>query len=542
MSVLIYYFFSKAKYNDLKNSELKDKKASIEMTLMQSGEYLTKFARDYTIWDAFADYIKTKNDKWLDDNINTLISTKQIQYYWIFDSKYNLVNSDHDADVNGLKFPTSKDILANNARVFHFYIKENNRIIDIAGASIHSAKDPARKTAPLGYFFIGSFLDSSKISNLGSVTNSKAFLSTDTSYSMPCGQFQRLIFMDLKGVSSEPIARIFFVMDDNVEKSEAKYNLIILCAYAAFIIVFLAFAYFAIEKILSSPLRQIIRSLKNENPDELKSLINRNDEFKIIASQINDSFEQKHKIESQYQLISEQNEKLEELNATKDKFFSIIAHDLRNPFGVILSTTEFLANPDYELTRDEIIDFSKDINHTARMLFNLLENLLTWARSQRGTVAFEPTSLDAKELIETTRFVVDSQAESKNIKFEYEIEDDLVCFGDRNMLLTVLRNLTTNAIKFTKNEGKIILGATSINTNTAQFFVKDDGVGISPENIQKLFRIDVNVTTIGTSEEKGTGLGLILCKEFVNKNSGEIRVESVEGKGSNFIFTIPKAV
>lgn len=241
---------------------------------------------------------------------------------------------------------------------------------------------------------------------------------------------------------------------------------------------------------------------------------------------------------SRLQLKKIANKKLQELNAMKDKFFGIIAHDLKNPFNIIFGFTEILLHEFDTLSREDKLRFIREIDKSSRQTFKLLENLLYWSRSQTGRMDFKPKVLNLTWMIKETFSVFESLAKNKNISLSTNATDDVEAFGDEEMIKTVLRNLISNGIKFTNSGGKVSVLLKSIDGNK-EITVEDTGVGIKEETKEKLFSIENVSTSDGTHGEKGTGLGLILCKEFVEKNGGTIRVESEIGKGSKFIFTIP---
>jgi PAS domain S-box-containing protein len=237
--------------------------------------------------------------------------------------------------------------------------------------------------------------------------------------------------------------------------------------------------------------------------------------------------------------LEESEKKLNELNASKDKLFSIIGHDLRGHFNVLNSMTQMLSK-DYNMLSDEDrLECIGAIASTSRQSYKLLENLLNWARSQTGMMEFAPERLHLDQVISGIIGLLKGQAENKGISLSSSVPEQLMVKADRNMMETVLRNLISNAIKFTAIGGTIIISAFE-SEKSVKISVSDSGIGLSAEDIQKLFRIDVNNKEIGSSREKGTGLGLILCKEFIEKHNGTIWVESKPGRGSNFIFTLPK--
>lgn len=238
------------------------------------------------------------------------------------------------------------------------------------------------------------------------------------------------------------------------------------------------------------------------------------------------------------QKLTESERELKILNETKDKFFSIISHDLKNPFNVMVTLTKYLSDNFDQIDREDLKNGLIDIKNSVNRSFELLTNLLDWARSQTGKIKFSPKDVSIYELIISSIYLLKINADKKNIKLKMDVHTDLHIMADYNMLETIIRNLISNAIKFTKEGGTVTVKAIKQHQNT-QIIVKDTGVGISKEDIEKLFRIDVSHTTVGTGEEKGTGLGLILCKEFAEKHGGTVSVTSQVGKGSTFIITIP---
>jgi PAS domain S-box-containing protein len=237
-------------------------------------------------------------------------------------------------------------------------------------------------------------------------------------------------------------------------------------------------------------------------------------------------------------LLKERESQLRELNSTKDKLFSIIAHDLRGPFNAIIGLSELLIkkSKDFEVTKTE--KYLGIINTTAENTLILLDNLLDWANSQTGKNIYKPEKTNLGAIISEILEVSKSIAKIKNISLNYIQTDDVEVYADVNMLKTILRNLISNAIKYTHSNGEISISAAK-NQNNIEITVSDNGVGISEETRDKLFEIDSNITTTGTADEKGSGLGLILCKDFVEKHGGKIWVKSELGKGSAFTFSLP---
>jgi len=237
--------------------------------------------------------------------------------------------------------------------------------------------------------------------------------------------------------------------------------------------------------------------------------------------------------------LIQQKEALEVADATKNKFFSIIAHDLRSPFNGFLGLTEIMAEELETLTLTDIQNLAYSMKKSATNLFHLLENLLLWSRMQQGTIPFEPKMLPLLNILDESIHMMLELAKNKNISLISKIPSDIEVYADVNILQTIFRNLVSNALKFTSNGGKVTLNARTTENNSVEISIEDSGIGMSPDLISKLFRIDMQISRIGTNNEPSTGLGLILCKEFVEKHGGEIWVESNIDQGSIFYFTLP---
>ena len=223
----------------------------------------------------------------------------------------------------------------------------------------------------------------------------------------------------------------------------------------------------------------------------------------------------------------------------KDKFFSIIAHDLKSPLSAIAGLSELLAENVNAKDLDEVETLSTFILQSSKKAIELLTNLMEWSRSETGRMEFTPKKLSLRETINKTVEIFTLNAQSKRITINSDIPESLYVFADLAMLSTILRNLISNALKFTFANGKVDISTTE-NENEVIVEVADNGKGMSEEILKKLFRIDENISSMGTENEKGTGLGLILCKEFVERHGGRIWVKSEEGKGSSFYFSISK--
>ncbi|MBU8893877.1 MAG: PAS domain S-box protein [Bacteroidales bacterium] len=274
----------------------------------------------------------------------------------------------------------------------------------------------------------------------------------------------------------------------------------------------------------------------------LTHLIDKNGEtINLIAidSDITKIKQAEREILKQHREIEEQRDKLAISNATKNKFFRIIAHDLRNPISTLAGSTNLIFNDFDEYNKEQTKGFIGELNKLSLTTFNLLENLLDWSSTQMGDIVFSPKPVDLQLIINENIELINRKVNSKNIRLITNIKNDPIAFSDENMIKTVIRNLLSNAVKFTPENGKIEISV-NVNNDYINCSVKDSGIGISREDQKKLFRIDTHHSTPGLSNEKGSGLGLILCKEFIEKNGGEISVSSTPQKGTTITFTLKK--
>lgn len=289
-----------------------------------------------------------------------------------------------------------------------------------------------------------------------------------------------------------------------------------------------------LEKLVDSRTREI----KSKNTALAKQTDELSETNTLLEERQQVIEEQTEELRSQKEELIIVNDNLEELNKTKDKFFSIIAHDLKNPFNTILGFAELLDKNYNRLSEEKRRSFSKAIHDSADNVYNLLENLLQWARSQTNGLMFDPVSLNMNELIEENIELLKEMYRKKNITINFAPLETFEAFADGNMINTVIRNLLTNAVKFTNTQGEVSIKL-SKEDNKILLTVSDNGIGISEEDKKKLFRIDGHFLREGTGGELGTGLGLLLCKEYVELNNGRICLDSKVAEGSIFRIAIP---
>jgi ligand-binding sensor domain-containing protein/signal transduction histidine kinase len=293
------------------------------------------------------------------------------------------------------------------------------------------------------------------------------------------------------------------------------------------------------NKMLAKVVDNRTRELKQKNNLMKQQSLELNETNTLLEERQQQIEEQTEKLMFQKEELQQVNMELNELNATKDKFFSIIAHDIKNPFNSILGFSDLLLNNFTDWTDEKKLQIIRIIYDSSQSLFELLDNLLQWSRSQRGMIEFDPVTMELNQLINGAIYLLKDSAAAKKIEIKTDfLESGIYLSADIRMIDAIFRNILSNAIKFTYPGGAIQI-RTGIHDNYAIAEISDNGMGMSDEIKAKLFRIDAQQTSVGTNDEKGSGLGLILVKEFITKHDGSIEVESTLGKGSTFNIKIP---
>jgi signal transduction histidine kinase len=281
-------------------------------------------------------------------------------------------------------------------------------------------------------------------------------------------------------------------------------------------------------KMLQSNLRHLTWQTQQIARGDYNQKVSYLGDFSVAFNQLIESLKEKSRIEAQ----------LKDLYKTRDQFMSIISHDLKSPFNSILGFADLLRQDYDELTDEERKRFIDNIRNSSYNAFRLLENLLEWSRIQTGKIIFLPERLNISRLISETIQLMKPAAEKKGIHLYSKVDPNAQVYADKNAVLAILRNLLNNAIKFTTTEGKVTF-TNLLKEPFQEISVTDTGVGIAPDIVGRLFRLEEKIKTEGTDHESGTGLGLLLCREFTEQNHGQIGVESEPGKGSRFYFALP---
>jgi signal transduction histidine kinase len=314
-------------------------------------------------------------------------------------------------------------------------------------------------------------------------------------------------------------------------------------AYLGYFIISILFI-ILIVKLYTYRLIKEKEKLEETVKERTQEILMQNEEILVQAEHLkeaNDWISAKNtELESQKNELEKKKNQLEVSNATKNKFFRIIAHDLRNPISTLVGSTGYILTDIDEFDKEKTKRIIKELNKLSLTTYNLLENLLDWSTNQMGEIRYNPKPLDIVSIINENIELIKVKVNSKDIDLSIDLPDTIYVFADENMLHTVVRNLLSNAVKFTNEKGTIKIFS-SVDDEDCSLSITDNGLGISKENQQALFKIEKHYTTLGTHNEKGSGLGLILCKEFIERNGGTITVKSEPKKGSTFTITLKLA-
>jgi len=496
-----------------------------------------QLVNDNSGWDGMIDFVAQPDPEWAKDNVDFFVNSFQLSFVQVYNKEMSLTYEFGDSiclkHLGTVDRETMYPLFSDTAFV-HYFQYCGKELVEIFGATIVPAADAdSRKTPAQGYLFIGRKWNPDYITEHSLATSYQTELIQGADLSNFRQDSGKNYFTrNIADINGQTIAVLVFSKEDPLTSNMSTFlylSILVTLLAISSIIVFL----FYFRKIILVPLQQISTTLNTRNPEHINSLNEHTDEFKQLGALILQFFWQE-------ELLKRNNAELKENNATKDKLFSIIAHDLKNPIGNILMISELMANSMKNQENETSEELLAMIGSQAKETMNLLETLFEWAKSQTGQINYKPEILNLQKIIEQVVEIHNPAALLKGINFDIVQPDEIFVFADPNMLQAVLRNLITNAIKFT-NQGGLISITAEILPDSSKITVADNGVGMDIKTQKSLFHIDTTLTTTGTANEKGTGLGLIICKEFIEKHGGRIRVESEPGKGSKFIFNLPSA-
>lgn len=513
----------------------KNQEIVIDKVLQLNSIKYEQLINDNSGWDEMVDFTSHPNKQWAKDNVDFFVNSFKLSFVLVYNKDMKLIYQFGDsAALKKLTFPDNsiKNLFTNSPFPKYFQYA-GNHLFEIYGATIVPASDSdTRKTPPHGYLFVGKIWDQEYLGQHAQATSCKVEVFPAASLTAFKNDKSRIyITRDLNDSSGNKAALLAFSKNDTLKHDLSIFlYLSLLVTFVALVAIAVFLVYF--RKIVLKPLTQISQTLNTRDPEPIASFKERGDEFNRLGDLITHSFEQE-------ELLKKNNADLLDTNATKDKLFSIIAHDLRNPIGNILLMSQLLQS-----TTDSQDENTKEligmIENQAKETLNLLGTLFEWAKSQTGQISYQPEVINLAATVARVTEYLGSAAQLKNITINSQCSINTQLFADVNMLETILRNLITNAIKFTNEGGTIRIYDEKLPEGQIQITVEDNGIGMDADTRARLFKVDNTHSTIGTNNEKGTGLGLILCRDFIEKHGGTIRVISAPGVGSRFIFTMPE--
>jgi len=518
----------------------------------KKNEYL-KTTFDYATWDEMVYFTRTGDRDWIDKNLATVVETLDLSFFYVFNKDLKPLYQSYDSSKFTEKFilPDSLIRYAFTKRSScHFFNITNQGILEISGYTIVHTPDVKHLSSPHGYVLLGRAWDPAYVKTIERSSNSDIEIvplgkASESAYTNDPKEKDNIIVHEfLSDFASRNIVRLDFIPKSQLFLNQKLfyYSTIIPIVLS---VLFAVLFYVVFRAWITIPLHLVFRSLSKEDPGLLQKIPASNREFSALARMIESFFESKKNLELEMESrktaetkLNEYARKMKESNISKDKFFSILAHDLKSPFHSMLGYLEILAN-DYENLQDaERRKFIGIIRKSAKNVFELLENLLQWSRIQSGKLENSPTVFDLSQEI---KFIVDifqATALRKSIDFSTNISANTYVKADINMIRSVLQNLISNALKFTGLNGKVQISSAK-HADYLEVIVSDNGIGMTPREQSMLFRIDETFTRKGTDHELGTGLGLIITKELLEKSNGRIWFESEPDKGSAFHFTVP---
>lgn len=516
--------FSKKNYEHNVESNKSNQKEILHAIIAFKSEFLAKITIDYACFDEMIDFLKTKDKNWAESNI-TVLSSYNLQSVWVYDLRKKLVYSKQDSTFKyKINFAESVfDTLLKN-RQTGFFIITPEGLLEISASTIHPSVDITRKRTPQGFIFLGKIWNSNILKTISRFTHSEISFIKPVRLNRFSDE-KVIVSYPVRGHDGKVVSTIFSAKEDSSISYINRLSMYIYLFFGISSFLILLILFISINKFVILPLNNITLTLKKENPTYIKTLAQQNNEFSAIAKLILDFFEQKK------QLIS--------LNTTKDKFFSIIAHDLRGPLMGLHGLSLLLHKNVAKYDKEKIEQISLSLFNASENVSSLMENLLQWAKSQIDNLEFSPQKIQLREVAAKSILDIESMAINKGIVLVNNINSGIEIMADENLLKFIIRNLLGNAIKFTPKEGKVFIDALAM-SESIEISINDTGIGMSKKQLDRLFKIDSVISKNGTEGEKGTGLGLILCKEFVEKHGGIIYAFSDQGKGSTFSFTIPK--
>ncbi|MFZ2151238.1 MAG: ATP-binding protein [Candidatus Absconditicoccaceae bacterium] len=525
------YFSVNAREKNLMNTVMLTNKTIVNTTLSDFLRQQESVTMDYAAWDDMYTNVQSKNIDWIKTNMATFSNSYGFNYFSIFDSNgvclfykpqsKNLIKPDIIKKLDGGRG--------------NFFILEDSILSHVSWSIITFTSDTQRIEKGTGYLFIVRDWDYNFLSNLKARTgfpvnfyNLSSKKDTSTT-----------IYQGLKDIDGKLIKSIGFRTSQLNHKIKQSKEFMFLAVLISMLVVMLTF-WLVIRKYVTKPINMILKSLKSRDIRVLEKLgFNRiDDEWDILANLVKDSFEKSKILQEQSKELAQKAQQLNEEILTKDRFFDLIAHDLNSPFNGIMGFSEILLEEGSSYSDEEKENMIKLIYNSSKNAHKLLEHLLEWARLQTGRLKVSPTTFDVSKTINGVISFHFANAMHRKVTLVSTVKESHYVYADEPMVDSTIRNIVSNAIKFTQSGGIVMISVEKHN-DSLEIIVTDNGKGMSPDILNALFKIGEKIISEDLTGKKGTGLGLILCKEFVERNGGKIWVESELGKGSKFHFTIP---
>lgn len=520
--IILSFFYNSARVREriISDKIIYTTTKAVESTVTDHFDQQKNLVKDYSCWDDMYNHVKSKNVDWLKTNTDSFLKTYKENYFAVCDTAGNYIYS----QPQGKKLIHPDVIKKLRGNYGNFFILEDSIPVHVSWSVITVTADTARKQSGVGYLFVAKNWDKSFMLNLSNKTGLSIFLN-GTSKNNSSSIY---INHNLSDINGKTIADIHFQEENFIYHANKQEKLIFVISIIGMIITLLVF-WLIIRRQVAKPISVILKALKSNNINILDSIRSENidDEWDLLANLVEDNIQKTNQ--------------LKELIATKDNFFDLIAHDLRSPFNAINGFADMLVEEGDTLNIQEREKYLKYILQASRNANKLLDQLLEWARLQTGRWKpnFQPFKIN--KLLESIVSLHESIALQKKVHLILNLKDPVLeVNADENMIGTVIRNIISNAIKFTEPGGFVKIDSEKKEKEVI-IVITDNGKGMSVETVFSLFKVGDVIVSPDTTGKKGTGLGLILSKDLIQKNGGKIWVESEIGKGSQFYFTIPLA-
>jgi len=515
--ISVFYYSENLKEKIMTDEIVSTNKTIVQSTVNDEVKNQENLVKDYAAWNDMYDNVQSKNIDWIKINTESFLQTYENDYFSIYNANlvclYNIPN-----DKNLITLDLIKKLKGNYG---YFFILDDSIPVHISWSIITLTSDNERKLQGVGYIFVAKNWDLKFISNLSKKTGFNIFI--HGSSNQECSSIA--INRDLTDIDGKSISDIHFEENNFIFQIQKQRKVIFIIVLICIIVVLFIFS-LIIRRYITKPISIILKSLKTGNTSILERIRSDkvDDEWDLISDLVEDNINK--------------TQKLKELVETKDKFFDLIAHDLRTPFNGIMGFATLLTEESEDYSEEEKKSFLKNIIKSSKSANKLLDRLLEWARLQTGRWNPDLQYFKINKVIDEVVSFHQANAIQREVHLIINFKGSFVVYADEHMIETAIRNLVSNAIKFTQKNGIIMIDIKKQEKDML-VTISDNGRGMDTKIIDSLFKIGEDVILRDASGNKGTGLGLILCKELIEKNGGTIWAESELEKGSKFHFTIP---